>query len=177
MKNSGKITFCAMMAALASVLMATSYFPYLTYGIPALSGLFIMAALIETDVKWALCAYIASCVPVFLIAENEAKLLYIIFFGYYPIVKFLCEKIRSRVVEYLLKFAVFNVAVLLAYCVFATVFSVDLGDMGEFGKYTGLILLLAANFVFVLYDKAILSVSAFYMQRIHPSVGKILRGK
>ena len=93
------------MAALASVFMLTSYFPYLTYAIPALAGLFIMVAFIETDIKWAAVTYIASSVLIFFVAEPEAKLLYIMFFGYYPIIKALFERVRSRVFEYLFKFS------------------------------------------------------------------------
>ena len=39
MKNTSKITFSAIMSALAVVIMLISYFPYLTYAIPAIAGL------------------------------------------------------------------------------------------------------------------------------------------
>ena len=38
MKKTGKMTLSAILAALASVFMITSFFPYLTYGIPALAN-------------------------------------------------------------------------------------------------------------------------------------------
>ena len=40
-----------MMAALATAFMLLSYFPYLTYAIPAVAGLFVMVTVIETNYK------------------------------------------------------------------------------------------------------------------------------
>ena len=177
MKNTGKITLCAMMAALATLVMLTSYFPYLTYAIPAIAGLFIMIAVIETDVKWAAVSFAASAVITALIAEPEAKMLYILFFGYYPILKAIFERVKNRAVEYLLKFSVFNAAVIVAYGFVAALIGVGLDDMGDFGKYTGVILLVAANIVFPFYDIAVTRIAQFYLIRIHPQISKVLKIK
>ena len=82
MKNTGKITLCAIMSALAVVIMLVSYFPYLTYAIPAVAGLCVMVVLIETDYKWAFFCYVTSAVLVFLFAELESKFMYVFFFGF-----------------------------------------------------------------------------------------------
>ena len=177
MKNTARITLCAMMAALASLFMLTSYFPYLTYAIPAVAGLFIMVAVIEINIKWATVAYISSAVIIVLIAEPEAKMLYVLFFGYYPILKAVLEKLKSRVLEYILKFAVLNTAVVFAYGVVAVLIGVDLSDMGDFGKYSSIVLLIAANVVFVVYDFAVTKMAQFYMIRLHPQLSKILKIK
>lgn len=177
MKNTKKITVCALMAALASVFMLSSYFPYLTYAIPAIAGLFIMVALIETDIKWAVLSYVASALIVAIMAEPEAKMLYILFFGYYPIVKSVLERLKSRVAEYLLKFAVFNAAVIFAYTVVSVLFDIRLDELGEFGRYTSIVMLAAANVVFPIYDMAVSRMAQFYMARLHPAVSKIFKGK
>ena len=172
MNKTKKITLSSLMIALASLFMLTSYFPYLTYSIPAISGLFIMALVIEIDKKWAALSYFASAIIIFFLAEPEAKLIYIAFFGYYPIVKSCLEGLKSMALEYLLKFAVFNAAVILTYTVFAGLIGVSFGEMNEFGKYTSWILLLVANFVFVLYDIALTRVIEFYNYKIHDKVRK-----
>ena len=158
------------MVALASLFMLTSYFPYLTISIPAFAGLFIMVLVIEIDKKWAALSYLASAIIVFFLAEPEAKLLYIAFFGYYPIVKSLLEGLKSILLEYILKFAIFNAAVILTYTVLASLFGVSVGDMNEFGKYTAGILLLVAKFVFIVYDIALTRVIEFYNYKIHDKV-------
>ena len=91
------------MSALAVVFMLLSYFPYLTYAIPAVAGLFIMATVIEINLKWAFLSYLTSAVLVFLFAEFESRLLYIFFLGYYPILKAIIEKIKKPVIEWILK--------------------------------------------------------------------------
>lgn len=175
MKRTKCITLCGLMAALASTFMLTSYFPYLTIAIPAMAGLFVMVSVIELGVKWAIPTYLSSAVIVFLIAEPEAKLLYILFFGYYPIIKAVMEKQKSRVLEYLVKFLIFNTAIILTYGVFAGIFGISLDDFGDFGKYTALILLAAANIVFIIYDKAVSQLAGFYMYRLHNTVKRILK--
>lgn len=175
MKKTGKITICAMMAALASALMLTSYFPYLTYAIPAVAGLFMMVVVIETDIKWATVTYIASAIIVFIMAEPEAKMLYVLFFGYYPIVKSLLERLRSRVAEYLLKFLVFNASVIVAYLLMSELLGISINEMGGFGKYTALVMLAAGNIVFPIYDIAVAQVARFYIVRVHPAVAKTFK--
>lgn len=175
LKNTGKTAFCAMMAALASAVMLVSFFPYLTYAVPAIAGLFIMVAVIETNIKWALVTYVVSAVIAFLMAEPEAKMLYILFFGYYPILKSIFERPKSRIFEFILKFAVFNAAVILTYLVLAPIMGFSVEDFGEFGKYSAVVLLVGANIVFPIYDMAVSQMAQFYMVRVHPSVKRIFK--
>ena len=156
------------MAALAASFMLLSYFPYLTYAVPAFSGLFIMITVIELGNKWALGSYFASLLPILLFAEIECKLLYVMFFGFYPVVKALCEKMRKPILEWIIKIAVFNAAVLVTYLFFAKLFGVTLDDFNEFGKYGAVLFLLAGNIVFVLYDIAVSRMAMFYFVVVKP---------
>ena len=170
MKKTKKITFGAIMAALAAAVMLLSYFPYLTYAIPAMAGLFRMVALIEINRKWALAAYISSAIPVLLLAESESKLLYVMFFGYYPIIKAVAEALRKPLVEWLIKIAVFNVAVLASYLLFSKMFGISMDDFGVLGKYGAWIFLASGNVVFVLYDIAVSRMAMFYLVVIKPKL-------
>lgn len=175
MKKTTKITFSAIMAALAVAVMLTAYFPYLTYAIPAMAGLFIMAVVIELDLKWALGAYLSSAVLVFLFAEPESKLLYIFFFGYYPIIKAILEKSRKPLLEWLIKIIVFNAAVLMVYWGFDKVIGFSMDEFGELGKYGAYLLLVLGNAVFVLYDIAVSRIAITYMGVLHPKIKKIFK--
>ena len=150
--------------------MLASYFPYLTYAIPAVSGLFIMICVIENGCKWGFISYLASAFPVFLLAETESKLMYVFFFGFYPIVKALVEKIRKNNIEWILKFAVFNVSVLAVYLLFSGMLQISLDDFGVMGKYGAFILLGMGNIVFVLYDIAVSRMAMFYFTVIKPKL-------
>ena len=157
------------------VFMLMSYFPYFTYAVPAVTGLLTMMLVIEINVKWAFAAYIAASVLVFIFAEPESKLMYICLFGYYPIVKALIERINKPVIEWILKLAVFNVAAIMIYAVFAGMFGVSIDDFSTLGKYGAYIFLGFGNAVFVLYDITVSRLSGTYVYRIHPKVKKLLK--
>ena len=175
MKNTTKTALCGIIAALATVFMLLSYFPYLTYAIPAVAGLCMVILVIEINLKWAVCAYFASAVLVMIFAETEAKMMYIFFFGYYPILKAALERIHKPVIEWIIKFAVFNAAVLAVYWGLALLFDMSFADFGELGRYGGYILLAAANVVFFLYDIAVSRMAALYVMRLHPRIKKMLK--
>ncbi len=164
-----------MMAALAVAVMLTSYFPYLTYTIPAVAGLFIMAAVIEVGKKWAFLSFAVSAVIVFMVAEPEAKLMYIGFLGYYPILKALIERIRKPVIEWVLKMISFNVAVIIIYACFASLFGISFEDFGALGKYGAIITLGIGNIVFVVYDIAVARMAMFYNFVIRPKFKRFLK--
>ncbi len=155
--------------------MLTSYFPYLTYAIPAMAGLFIMVAVIEVGNKWALCSYISSAVIVLFVAEPEAKLMYVGFLGYYPILKAVIEKLRKPVIEWVLKMISFNIAVVIIYFIFSKMFTVSFDDFGVLGKYGALITLGVGNIVFVVYDIAVARMAMFYNYMVRPKIKKFLK--
>ena len=157
------------------VFMLLSYFPYFTYAVPAITGLLTMMLVIEINVKWAFAAYISASLLVFIFAEPESKLMYICLFGYYPIVKALIERINKPVIEWILKLAVFNVAAIMIYAVFAGMFGVSIDDFSTLGKYGAYIFLGFGNAVFVLYDITVSRISGTYIYRIHPKVKKLLK--
>lgn len=174
MKQAKRVAFGGMMAALAVAVMMAAYFPYLTFAVPCMAGLVSAVVAIELSQKWAYGVYAVSSVIVLLFAEPEAKILYVSFFGYYPVLKITLEKIRAIWLEYIVKFAVFNFAIIICYTVFASVFGVSMSDMGDFGKYTNLILLAVGNIVFFVYDILIDRLAGIYMYRFHNNVSKYL---
>ena len=170
-----KLSFCAVMAALATVLMLVGYFPYLTYAVPCIASLTIMAVVIEINKKSAFITYLASLLPIFLFCEMESKLLYICLVGFYPVLKAFFEKLPSRIVEFLLKIVCLNIAVFLIYIASTFVFGISFDDMGQLGNYASVILIVAANVAFIAYDFCLTTMAQFYIIRIHPTVKKLLK--
>ncbi len=174
MNKTIKITFCALTAALGAVIMLLAYFPYFTYAVPAITGVLTIMVMIEVDKKWAFATYTITSVLAFLFAESEAKFMYIIFFGYYPIIKAIIEKVKNRGVQYLLKFLVFNTSIVLFYAVLAKLFLMpQISDFGEFGKYSVVLFLLLGNLTFYLYDIVLVKAANLYILKIHPKIQKI----
>ena len=175
MKNTVKLTFSAICAALATVIMLTGYFPYLTYAIPAVAGLLVMVVCIEIGVKYAVGTYIASAFLVLLTAEPETKILYVLLLGFYPIVKAVVEKMGKASIEWLIKFAVFNVCIVAYYKLTVSVLGIPFDDFGAVGKWGIYAFWAAANVVFVLYDIAVSRMAMFYISAIHPKISKIFK--
>ncbi len=154
--------------------MFLSYIPYLTYAAPAIAGIFIMVIAVELPKKWAYASYAVSSVLIFLMAESEAKILYILFFGIYPIVKGTIEQCNNRVAEYIIKFFVFNLA--MAADIIASIYllgiPVDNGNIPLFWFYAAFAAI--ANVFFAVYDVALSRLVSLYVFRLHPRVKKLL---
>ena len=90
-KKTAFIALCGVVSALICSVMAAAYFPFLTYAVPAVAGALIIIPLVEAGRGYALGTYIVTSLLVMLFAENEAKLMYICLFGYYPVLKMYCE--------------------------------------------------------------------------------------
>ncbi len=174
-KKTSYLTFCALVAALISALMVASFFPYLTYAVPAVAGAFIILPLVELSKGYALLTYITSSMLVLFFAEPEAKLMYICFFGYYPVLKAVYEKIGSRVIEYILKLLTFNGAVTLIYVGLTKLFGISLEGIGEYGKYGIIFLYSIGNIAFILYDICLTQLCGFYIYRLHDKIKRIMR--
>ena len=177
MKRNVKVAFCALMAALSTVFMLLSYFPYFTYAVPAFSGLLIMIVLIEVGGKWPIITYIVSSVLVFLFAETEAKLMYILLFGYYPAIKAYIERIGNRALQFLIKFGVFNAAIIILYGLLSKIFGLDIIWQGKYGYLTAAAFLVLGDITFWLYDRVLVRLAAVYLSRIHPAVAKIFKNR
>jgi len=170
LKNTKNIALCGIVAALATVVMMAAYFPYLTYAVPAIAGCLLIMLVVECGAKWAVIGYAVSALLVLLSAEPEAKLLYIGFFGYYPIVKEKIEQIGKRWIECIFKILIFNVAIIAVYFVVINVMGMPIDDMDGTFKYGTLFLLLAGNVCFVVYDVAVTRLIELYFNRLHPRI-------
>lgn len=80
-------------------------------------------------------------------------------------IKSFLESRLPRWLEWIVKFLIFNVAMVLAYVVIIFVFGIPLDEMEEFGKYAIPILLGMGNVVFFVYDIALTRVISAYLHR------------
>lgn len=175
MKKSGKVALGGIIAAFSILILLIAWFPTLTYAAPALAGAILILIVIEVNAKWAFLVYLVVSVLALLICEKEATILFIVFFGYYPIVKAKLERLHNRMFEWVLKLLLFNVAVILAYLVIINVFLIPL-DIGFLNKYGVPVLLGLGNVVFLLYDIGLTRVISFYLASWHKKINKLTRG-
>ena len=176
-RRSIQVAFCGIAAALSTVIMLIAgVLPTATYALPALAGIFSIALVIELNVGWAFASFVVSAaLSVLLVPDKSAVLLYCFFFGYYPILKALIERIKWRWLAYLVKFAVFNAAVIAAYFTATKLLSIAVGNIVIFGISIPWVLLLSATAIFAVYDFAVSGLVVAYMKRLHPIFQNWLR--
>ncbi len=164
-----KIAFTAVFTAFsAAFLYIASVFPSGQLGFLGVASLFGIAAVVEFGLWGGAAVYVGTALIGLLIVPSKSLVaLYAIFFGYYPILKALAEKVHSRVLEWAVKLAVFNAALTAAIFVL----TMAIFDFSVFHNRVYLIYL-ACNAVFVLFDIGVSRAIAVYLSKIHPKIQK-----
>lgn len=181
--NSGKVALGAMLSALSVVILMPSAIQAFVYALPPLAGALVAFSVIEMGKKWAFSVYFCtSAVSIMLIANKEAVILYLFFFGYYPILKAFLEEKCKKPIEYILKLAVFNIAIIGAYLTMLYVFGIpfdkllDFGiDMGALTKYAHWFMLAAGNVIFIMFDIGLSRWISFYLFAFQKKFRKLFK--
>ena len=165
MKRSGKLAFAGVICALSVTCMLLTVMPTMEIGLPALAGCLLVLPVIELGVRYGFLCYGATAFLALLLAPSlEAKVLFIVFFGYYPVLKALIERIRSCILQWTVKFAVFNTTVCGAYWLLVKVFTViPMDEFTVFGIYVWGAFVLIGNVVFMVYDWALTRLISAYL--------------
>ena len=145
--------------------------PALYLLLPMIAGVLMMIIAAEVNTKWAFLPYAAvSLLSMFITFDKEAALIFILLFGHYPILRFYIQKIRSKFIKNAVKFIICNVCVLSYFFVTVYVFGIAemLDELGNFGKYGGIIMLALANIIFFLYDINLEICYNIYLKKIMP---------
>ena len=169
MKRSKKMALTGMLCALAVVVMLLGgLIPLATFCCPALAGLMLIPVFVECGEKLSWCAYAAiAALSLILCPDKEAALL-LAFIGYYPILRWRLDQLRSGLVRVLARLGVFNLAVVVMYALSILVLQMDqiLNEYREMGMALTLACLLIGNITLLLYDRLIKILTALYVNRL-----------
>lgn len=169
MRESSKAALSGIIAALSVVIMLITYLsPILVYTAPPLAGILLIVIIKEISYKWATSTYFAiSILALLFIADKESAVFFTFFFGYYPILHSLIHsKLRNLPLICLLKFGVFNVALLSAVCVSTFVFNIDYSDFDLTSKAFAVLFWGMMNLIFVLYDIVLKRLNEVYDKKL-----------
>ena len=155
---SRRMAACGMLAALSVVLMVLgSLFGVLVYACPMLAGMLTLLVEKAYGKKYALTMFAAAgLLALLLVPDKEMAAVYIGILGWYPALRPLTEGL-PRLLGWAAKLLVFNGAAVATSRLLLALMGADQLDLGTGGEL--LLLLAAANVVFILYDRmlAILS--------------------
>ncbi len=177
MKTSYKIALGAVFMALSTIfMMATSVIPIASFAFPAVAGALLVVVNIEVGRKWALLVYAGvSLLSLFISSDHTAIVSFIVFFGYYPIIKGAIEKIGKKWLEWILKMLLFNAAIIAGILLTILLFGMDILMM-EYSEFTvaGLgVFILACEVVFVVFDIALTRLITLLIYRILPKMRRL----
>ena len=164
--SSYQIAFGGVIAAVSLVIMLiTGFIPIGTYACPALAGFLLAAVVIELGAGWAWAVFAAvALASVFFAGDKEAALYYMLFFGFYPILKAKIETISTRWGQRAVKCGVFNLCMVAAFYVGVYLLSVPKEAFTLGGVYLPLVFLLFGNLFFIVYDIAATRLITVYIQ-------------
>lgn len=164
-----KITLSAVFTALTVVfLYFANIIPTARLAFAAVSSLFAVATVIEAGLLSAVFVFIgSSIIGALLLPEKTAVLIFVLFFGYYPVIKSIAEKLRTSVLKWLVKLLVFEAAFSVIWFLFKSL----IFDAAYLE--TNIILVyLAGSIAFVLFDIGLTRLISFYIVRISKNMRK-----
>lgn len=165
MNKSFRVALGGVMAALSlAIMLLTGFIPIGTYACPALAGILLIVIVIELGAKWAWAVFaVIAVLSLFFAGDKEAALYFVLFFGFYPILKAKIETLQKRWPQRILKLVVFNISMIAAFFLALYVFAVPADEFVIFGIYVPWLFLIAGNVFFVVYDIAVTRLVVLYV--------------
>lgn len=175
MKNSKVIAYSGVATALSVVMLFLgSIFWVLGYTMPLVASLVMIILLDSISQKSALLTFISTSIISFiLLNDKECVLLYVLFFGYYPLIRDKINDIKPKFLSYLLKFITFNAAMVLTQVLCVYVFGIPFDDM--LGKWGIVVFVLCLNLVFVVFNKLYTLLLRLYRIKLKKKVEKYIK--
>lgn len=174
-QKTKKMTVSALLAAMGvALLFIGSLIETLDLSMAALASFFCIFAVIEIGGAYPWLLYsVTGVLSVVLMPHSMGGWFYLLFFGYYPILKEKIEKL-NRVVSWIVKIALMNIALII--CIALASFVFYGGNMLEtlysmfgaegWGIYAIIGVYLLVNVVFVVYDVALTRLITLYFVKL-----------
>ena len=173
---SYRVALGGIVSALCLVTMfLAGILPVLYLLLPGIAGILLMIIAVEVSTGWAFLTYIAvSLLAMFVTFDKEAALIFILFFGHYPIIRFYIQKITLKPFRLFVKLIIFNICILAYF--YATIYILGLKDLIEefdgLGRYGAYITLVISIIIFLFYDIDLDFMYKIYRQKLMPKFRK-----
>ncbi len=176
-EKTKKLTLGAILAAMGVVLLLIgALIEVLDLSMAALASFFCIFAVIEMGKGYPWMIYLVTGVlSIVIMPQGFGGWFYLLFFGYYPIIKEKVEKL-FKPLAWGLKLAIFNAAItiygLISYFLFFGEFEILLNEFSSLfgGNATNAVIIAVIyavlNFIFVIYDIALTRLITLYLTRL-----------
>lgn len=179
LKASLKVATCGIFTALSVVLMFLGGTLYIfAYVVPMLLGLIMILMKKTLGTSSVVSVYLATSIITFLfVPDKEAVLLYVLFFGYYPIIKSSLDKIKPKALGYFVKLLIFNVSIFVIELLCVKVFGIPFFEDGTFSIAILVGFALVMNLIFIMYEYILKVYLQIYAKKYEKKVLKFFKGK
>lgn len=164
-----RVTFSAVCLALTVIfLYAASALSTGRLAALGLASLLCGICVSQYGVRYGFALYTgASILALLLLSSKMFALVYVLFAGYYPIIKLFIEKLRKLWAEWTLKILFFNLVIFLLYLIIRLFFSplLDSATALLILQYLGPVILIL-QVVFIIYDWMLSYMIGYYNQFI-----------
>ncbi len=161
--DTKRLTVCAMLSALGVVLLLLgSFIEVMDIAMAALASLLCIFAVIEYGgaAPWLVFS-VTGVLSLVLLPNKTPAAMYVVFLGYYPIIKEKLEKLKKPI-SWLLKEVIFNVALVALFLIVKFLLMPNISE--PLWMYVALVVL--SEVAFVLYDIALTRLITFYIIKL-----------
>lgn len=175
MRKTKKLTVSATAVALGVVMMSLSaQLQLFDLSVCALASLIIAFVYMEVGSPYTFLVWIAtSLLMLWLFSGSVLWAQYLLLFGNYPIVKGYVERIRRRVLWWVLKLVYANIITVLLIFLIKLITGEPFFNVDSYLLIGGIYILLIA--AFVLYDVFLTVLIRYYIRKIRPRINKLLK--
>ena len=132
-----------------------------------IASIIIIYATIELRGYWPYLIYtVTSLLSLLLLPDKFIAVVYALFCGYYPALKFIIEKKLPRIYEWIAKLVVFNSALTAVAFISVKLLYIPADEI-----FFGWLMYLGGNFVFIIYDMALTNLISFYFFKLKKRLG------
>ena len=162
MKSSTKkVTRLALLTALGTVfLLLANVLPTGRLALLAVSSFPVCAALLTYGAGWAAGIYVLISLLSLLLFPGTAVIAFAAFFGYYPVVKSLLERMHNAALVWVLKYALYVVVFLFYWILVSRMVILEPGTMPVY------LLAIVGAAAFFVYDRCYSVLIQLYLQKI-----------
>ncbi|MCD7722434.1 MAG: hypothetical protein LUH82_00575 [Clostridiales bacterium] len=177
MKASLKAAACGLVTAASVVLMFLGGVLYIfSYAVPVVLGVLLYMFKKTFKTQCAAAVYVSTCVlSLLFVPEKECVLMYILFFGYYPLFKEKLDKIRPAFLKWLVKLAVFNISIFIIELLCVVIFNIEFFDGGVFSSSMLAIFAVCMNILFLTYEFLLKYYLILYEKKLEKKIKSIFR--
>ncbi len=176
MSPASKAAMCGMCTALSVLLLFLGgVLTVFSYICPMITGILMIALVSTFGFSSAWITYFATSVlSFFLVPDKECMLMYVLFFGYYTIIRLFIEKIKFSALRLVIKLIIFNAALVGVNVLLFYAFGIPFQSAGD-GKAFLIIFWIIMNILFQLYEKLLGLMTVLYKKKIEIRLRKIMK--